>query len=277
MPFNRACTGKSYSPYHVRVSGEAIARFARALRDDNPNYTDESRRGGILAPPAFAAVLALPALRRAMGDQDLGVAATDLVPLSVDLRFTKLVRPGSEVIVTASFEAFDTSAEGDVATVRLEASRRRGLPIFEGRVRLLDPAPNPESAWPSAPHPVTVFLRPSLAFKSQSIVEAGPPFLPNPSQAGSRRQRAPSREFLRRTIAIGYAAKAVVDNCLKRDPSQLKRIGARLVRPLRPGEILTTAAWIVEERRGTPHLGFEVLDGEGAVVLADGVAAVVLK
>ena len=277
MPFNRACTGKSYSPYRVRVSGEAIARFARALRDDNPNYTDETRRGGILAPPAFAAVLAIPALRRAMGDQELGVAVADLVPFSVDLRFTKLVRPGTEVLVTASFEAFDTTADGDIATVRLEASRRRGLPIFEGRVRLLDPVLSPEATWPSAPHPVTVFLRPSLAFKSQSIVEAGPPFMPNPSQAGPRRPRAPSREFLRRSIAIGYAAKAVVDNCLKRDPSQLKRIGARLVRPLRPGEILTTAAWIVEERRGTTHLGFEVLDGEGCVVLAEGIAEVILK
>jgi len=277
MPFNRACTGKSYSPYSVRVSGEAIARFARALRDDNPTYTDEARRGGILAPPAFAAVLALPALRRAMGDQELGVAVTDLVPLSVDLRFTKLVKPAYEISVTASFETFDTAAEGDVATVRLEASRRRGLPVFEGRVRLLDPAPSGEEAWPAAPHPVTVFLRPSLAFKSQSAVEAGPPFLPNPSLAGPRRQRAPSREFLRRSIAIGYAAKAVVDNCLKRDPAQLKRIAARLVRPIQPGEILTTAAWVVEERRGTTHLGFEVLDGEGGVVLAEGIAEVILK
>lgn len=275
MPFNRACTGKSYSPYQVRVSGEAIARFTRALRDDNPHYTDESRRGGILAPPVFAAVLALPALRRAMGDPELGVAAGDLVPLQVHLRFTKLVKPGYEVFVTASFEAFDTTPEGDVATVRLEASRRRGLPIFEGRVCLLDPAPASGDA--PIPAPATEFLRPSLAFKSQSIVEAGPPFLPNPAQAGSRRQRAPSREFLRRALALGYAAKAVVDNCLKRDASQLKRIGARLVRPLHPGEILNTAAWIVEERRGTTHLGFEVLDGEGRVVLAEGIAEVLLK
>jgi len=277
MPFNRACTGKSYSPYHVRVSSEAIARFARAMRDDNPHYTDELRRGGILAPPAFAAVLALPALRRAMGDQEAGVAAGDLVPLSVDLRFTKLVKPGSEVFVTASFEAFDSAPEGDVATVRLEASRRRGLPIFEGRVRLLDPAPSSEDAPPAAPAPVTEFLRPSLAFRSQSVVEAGPPFLMNPTQAGPRRQRAPSREFLRRSLALAYAAKAVVDNCLKRDPSQLKRIGARLVRPLEPGEILNTAAWVVEERRGTTRIGFEVLDGEGRVVLADGIAEVLLK
>jgi len=195
----------------------------------------------------------------------------------VDLRFTKLVRPGTEVFVTASFEAFDTIPEGEVATVRLEASRRRGLPVFEGRVRLLDPRPPPDGAWPSAPHPATVFLRPSLAFRSQSMVEAGPPFLPNPTQAGPRRQRAPSREFLRRSLALAYAAKAVVDNCLKRDPSQLKRIGARLVRPLEPREILTTAAWIVEERRGTTHLGFEVLDSEGTVVLAEGIAEVVLK
>jgi len=275
MPFNRACTGKSYTPYHVRISGEAIERFVRALREDNPHYTDETRRGGILAPPAFAAVLALPALRRAMGDQELGVAAGDIVPVEVDLRFTKAVRPGNEIFVTASFEAFETRPEGDLAIVRLEASRRRGLPVFEGRVRLLHPGHGPDRGEP--PEPVTEFLRPSLAFKAQSTVEAGPPFLVSTVMGAERRSRAPSREFLRRTLALGYAAKAVVDNCLKRDPTQLKRLSARLVRPLEAGELLNTAAWIMEARRGTTFLGFEVLDGNGRVVLSDGVAEIVLR
>jgi len=276
MPFDRASTGKSHGPYRMQVNAAAIERFTRALREDNPHFVDGYRRGGIVAPPAFALVLTAPALRRALADPDLGVPTSELVPVECDLRFTKAVKPGHEILVTACFEAFEIRPEGDVVTVRIEGARRSGLPLFEVRARLLHLEQHPEAQPPIPPEPVTGFLRPALAFRAQTIVKAGPPFLPDPKSPPPKLRTA-TREFIRHALALAYAAKGIIDNSLKRDPSQLKRIAASLIRPVEPGETLDTAAWIVESRRGSTYFGFEALAGDGAVVLADGNAEVILK
>lgn len=271
MPFDPACAGKTYPPETVRVRWDAVEQFVRRHGEDNPSYVDPRRRGGIVAPPLYAARLALPALRAALGDAALGVPASELILAGCEFQFDRPVRPGRDVVISASFGAIERERRGEMITLRLQGTRRLGVLVFVAELRLLHPdapdAPDPDAP----PRPATHFLRPPLAFRAHYKA-------PGPPAEGPRGDPPLAVDHvLGPCLALGRAARTVIDTSLKRDPAQLKRIGARPVRPLEPGEPLTVAGWIIETRGGTTFMGFEMLDEAGGLVMADGVAEVVLR
>lgn len=271
MPFDPACAGKSYPAETVRASWESIARFIQALQEDNPHHIDPKRRGGVVAPPLYAMSLALPLFGRAIHDPALGVPPEALVPVGCDFQAARPVRPGRDVVLTASFGEIESSPEGETITLRLQGTRRLGVLLFIAELRLLHPAA-PEKIAP--PPPATHFLRPPLAFRAP-YTAASPALLGGKVSAAS--PGPPPDRLLAPWLGLGYAARAVVDTSLKRDPTQLRRAHARPVRDVETGESLTVAGWIMETRRGTTFMGFEILDEEGGLVMSDGVAEVVLK
>jgi hypothetical protein len=274
MALDPACAGKVYPPLRIRVRAESIHRFARAMHEDNPLFTDAQRRGGILAPPMYAALLAVPAVRRVLTDPALGAVPGSIVPLDCDFRFTRPIRPTREIVLTTTLEGVDRVEEGEVAVVRVEGARRRETDLFEGRLRFLHPEAGRTA---SQPEPASEFIRPALAFRTPAQVRDGAPFFTDTAAEPEAVAHASSRLFLSHALGLAYAAKAIRDCSFKRDPYQLKRIAARLVRPLRAGELVHTAGWIRETRRGTTFLEFEVLAEDGGVIVAEGKAEIVLR
>lgn len=272
MPLNAACAGRTYSPDAVRVRAETIQSFIHALEEDNPHLVDTRRRGGIIAPPLFAVVLALPAVCEALADPDLGVPAGELFPLGCDFRLARPIRATSEISVTASFGDIIETEKGEETTIRLQGTRKRGVPVFVGEYRLLH---SREPGAPEAPEPASNFLRLPLAFRAQHIVTAKPGRLIQEPLGQAHEEDA--RAFLGHSLGLAYAAKAAIDASLERDPSQLRRIYARPVRTLAPGENIVTAGWILETKRDTTFFGFEILAGDGSLIMADGRAEVMLK
>jgi hypothetical protein len=274
MPLDPACTGKVYPPFQIRVRAESIHRFARAIQEDNPLFVEEARRSGTLAPPLYAVLMALPALRRVLTDPALATGPVRLVPRNCEFHFTRPIRPTREIALTAIIEEVTRDEEGEVAVVRIEALRRRELPVFEGRVRFVDVQAGGTTP---PPEPASGFVRPPLAFRTPAQVRDGAPFLGSTPPEPELGSHTSTRVFLSHALALAYAAKAIRDSSVTRDPYQLKRIAARLLRPLRAGELIHTAGWIRETRRGTTFFEFEVLDGKGSVIVAEGEAQVVLR
>lgn len=272
MPLNAACAGRTYSPDAVRVRAETIQGFIHALEEDNPYLVDSQRRGGIIAPPLYAAVLALPAVCEALADPDLGVPVGKLIPLGCDFRLARPIRATREISVTASFGHIIETEKGEETTIRLQGTRKSGVLIFVGEYRLLH---SREPGAPEPPQPASTFLRPPLAFRAKYNVIAKPDRLIHESLEGVHGETA--RAFLGHSLGLAYAAKAAIDASHERDPSQLRRIYARPVRALVPGETIVTAGWIRETRRGTTFFGFEILAEDGSLVMADGCAEVILK
>jgi acyl-coenzyme A thioesterase PaaI-like protein len=218
--------------------------------------------------------MAVPALRRVLTDPALATGPARLVPRECEFHFARPIRPTREIALTATVEDVARDEEGEVAVVRVEAARRRDLPVFEGRVRFVEPR---DGRTAPPPEPASDFVRPSLAFRTPAQVRDGAPFLGDaPADPGSATHTS-SRVFLSHALGLAYAAKAIRDSIVTRDPYQLKRISARLVRPLRAGELLHTAGWIRETRRDRTFFEFEVLDEDGGVVVAEGKAQVVLR
>ena len=99
-PEMRAAVGVESEPYTNDVEKGAIIKFARAIGDSNPIYTDEeaarnSRYGGIVAPPTFF---------RSMRSGAMKVDVQN--PYSANLdggsewEYYEPVRPGDRITVT---------------------------------------------------------------------------------------------------------------------------------------------------------------------------------
>lgn len=76
--------GKQYPPYHYEVSREKVREYAKAVDDDNPLYRDRdaARKAGfrdIVAPPTFAVVYSVSAIRKAIFDPELGIDMSRLL------------------------------------------------------------------------------------------------------------------------------------------------------------------------------------------------------
>ncbi len=272
MPLNAACAGRTYSPDAVRVRAETIQAFIHTLEEDNPYLVDPQRQGGIVAPPLYAAVLALPAVCEALADPDLGVPTGELLSLGCDFRLARPIRATREISVTASFGDIVETEKGEETTIRLRGTRKRGVLVFVGEYRLLHPR---KPGTPEPPQPASNFLRPPLAFRAQYKVIANLRRLIHEPPGHVHGEAA--QAFLGHSLGLAYAAKAAIDASQERDPSQLRRIYARPVRALTPGETIVTAGWIMETRRGVTFFGFEILAEDGRLVMADGCAEVMLK
>ena len=99
-PEMRAAVGVESEPYTNEIEKGAIIKFARAIGDTNPIYTDEeaarrSRYGGLVAPPTFF---------RSLRSGPMKVNVENPYPANLDggseWEYYEPARPGDRITVT---------------------------------------------------------------------------------------------------------------------------------------------------------------------------------
>ena len=99
-PEMRAAVGVESEPYTNEIEKGAIVKFARAIGDSNPIYTDEeaarrSRYGGLVAPPTFF---------RSLRSGPMKVDVKSPYPANLDggseWEYYEPTRPGDRITVT---------------------------------------------------------------------------------------------------------------------------------------------------------------------------------
>ena len=99
-PEMRAAVGVESEPYTNEIEKGAIVKFARAIGDSNPIYTDEeaarrSRYGGLVAPPTFF---------RSLRSGPMKVDVKNPYPANLDggseWEYYEPTRPGDRITVT---------------------------------------------------------------------------------------------------------------------------------------------------------------------------------
>lgn len=122
MPVDAKYKGKKYPTVHKYEIGlEKVKEYAIAVGDLNPLYVNEeeaakSSHGGIIAPPAFAAVYARGPVGEALFDPDLSLNLPMLVHGEQEFEFLDVVRPG-DVILT----------EGEILDVYEKVTEKNAL------------------------------------------------------------------------------------------------------------------------------------------------------
>jgi acyl dehydratase len=114
----RRAIGTESNPVTMEVEKGAIIRFAQAIGDNNPAYTDEAaarktRYGGIVAPPTF-----LRSLRGVHLDLPFELPFNRVLDAGSDWEYFQPVRPGDRI-----------TAVGRISDIR-ERSGRLGLMIL---------------------------------------------------------------------------------------------------------------------------------------------------
>ena len=103
----REAIGQESEPMTSEIEKGAIIKFARAIGDDNPLYSDEefaraSRFGGIIAPPTFLRSVRAPRPPREFSSQfSAGLDGGS------EWTYFESVRPGDRITVTAKIADFN--------------------------------------------------------------------------------------------------------------------------------------------------------------------------
>jgi len=138
MPLNRDLIGREYAadePYEV--SRELIRRFAQAIGDDDPAYTDAAaaRQLGhpdVIAPPTFLTVLAFRyALTGPVADPDLGLDYSLVVHGEQRFVHHRPTRAGDVLAVSTRVDAIRDAGSNELMTTLTSITTTAGEPVCD--------------------------------------------------------------------------------------------------------------------------------------------------
>jgi acyl dehydratase len=276
MALNRACLGKAYSGEPVDVTLDSIERYARACNETNPRYFDPSLPGGVIAPPMYAVVVTWVPLIAAITDPELQADLLRLLHTAQEMEFFAQIRPGDRIRSDARIATIAAAGGGESLTIELRAANQREETVSEIRFTAQirgrrDPAVGgePRSATCDTPRGVPLAIVTEMIDADQTMRYAEASGDRNPIHVDENIARMAGLPgiIVHGLCAMAFAARAVIDTVCEGDPARLSAIALRFVRPIFPGDSLTTSIWpAIEDER----LAFETANGRGLPVMRDG-------
>jgi acyl dehydratase len=73
---------------------------------------------------------------------------------------------------------------------------------------------------------------------------------------------------------MAFTSVAAVQELCGGDSTRLRRLAVRFSRPVLPGQEITTTFWAAGDAGGNPVFGYETRNGDGDVVIKDGLVEV---
>lgn len=281
---NREMLGEKYKASARFVKPPEMIAYAEATEDQNPDYVDIDREGGIIAPPLFTQKLLHEVLGAAITDDRVNANLLRLVHGEQDMYFHRPLEPWDLVAARAEIVAMEEKStgellelkqwlvcEGEIVTESISGLFIRG--DSGGKKRT-----SGGSAGASEPeqreiiHEESQFVAEDQSLRYADASGDHNPIHKDPDVAKSA---GLPNIILHGMCTMAFAGKAVVDGVLGGDSRGLKRLKVRFAKPVLPEQTVTTRIW--EEGtsdEGRRVLGFEAVNDDGVVVLKSGIAEV---
>jgi len=281
MPLNTACVGREYPPVTIKVTLDAMQKYARAYNDDNPAFFDASRATGIVAPPMFGVTVTWDALMKAMMDPDLHVDLLRLVHGEQDMEFPNPILSGDVITANAKIVSIETKATGETMTVELNAANQKGQPvqktlfiIFIRGTRNRDASSEARPVEPDRGEPL--FSVAQTIDKDQTFRYRDASGDPNPIHVDENVAKMAGLPgiIVHGLCTMAFTSKVAIDKLCAGDPNRLKRLRVRFSRPVLPGQTITTKVWADGERDGRKVFAYETFNPDGQPVIKGGIAEV---
>ena len=143
MSLDQSFKGRSYPPSWVyEVSREKIKEFADSIGDANPVYSnaEAARAAGhkdVIAPPTFVTLVNLRAIDVIIHDPELGLDYGRMVHAEQTFSYTRPVRAGDRLTVTAYVDDVTTRLGNDFLAIRAEINTDEGELVCTARASLV--------------------------------------------------------------------------------------------------------------------------------------------
>ena len=143
MALDPSFKGRTYPPGWVyEVSREKIKEFADAIGDVNPVYLDPeaARAAGhqdVIAPPTFLMLINIRAIDVIIHDPELGLDYGRMVHADQSFQYTRPVRAGDRLTVTAIVEDITARLGNDFLSIRAEINTEDGELVCTTRATLV--------------------------------------------------------------------------------------------------------------------------------------------
>lgn len=136
MALNTALIGREYGPSEVyEVGREHIRKFAQAIGDSNPAYTDPEAAKAhghpdVIAPPTFLITLTFRfADQSPVVDPELGLDYSRVVHGEQGFRMHRAVRAGDRLVATTRVEDIRSAGSNEFLTSVTEVTDAGGEPV----------------------------------------------------------------------------------------------------------------------------------------------------
>jgi acyl dehydratase len=280
MPLKKEAIGAETDEFTFTVEADRIIAYAKATNEVNPIFLDESREGGIIAPPIFNVVPAWQASGAAMSQV---VPPTDfprLVHGEQDMRFFEPVRPGDVLTSKAKVISVEEKATGETATAEITTKNQDDKITTVSRMTIFirgtgsgarpPKAPEPERGKPDAE--VTQQIDNDQTFRYAEASGDRNPIHLDENFAKSVGLPGIINHGL---CTMAFVSRAAIEALADNDPLRLKRLKVRFSKPVLPGQKITTRFWKSgSSEDGNEVYEFETVNEEGVAVIKDGIAEI---
>jgi len=281
MGMNRGVIGKVHPEVVYEVNPKDFTFYALATNDyDNPYYWEESRPGGIIAPPMFAVVYGGLAVPSVILDKELGMNLFLMVHGEQDIKFYKPVKAGMKITSQAKVIDIIDKGSGELCQFTVTSKDQNGELVSESTYGFFVRGGGSGKKGEKEPEPVpgkTIFEVKKKVMSHQSYIYAWASgdhnFIHVNPEAAVKMAKLPGI-ILQGLCTMAMCQNAIVDNlCEGRNPEKLKRLAVRFSRPVLPNDELTIYGW--ETEGGSPRkIGFEAKKQDGTVVIKNGIAEI---
>jgi len=241
---------------------------------------------GEVAPPVFAVVPIWDTMAGAMA----GVVPPEVLLLVVhgeqDMRFHKPIVPGAVLRSKAAPIGIHVKPNGTSVIVKVETHDESGdlvveqymtsffRGVSEGDSGGAEAPAHKLSAETKAADPVGSVTQTLDTDQTYRYAEASGDNMPIHLDAEVAKSVGLPGIIIHGLCTMAFTSVAAVSELCGGDSTKLRRLAVRFSRPVLPGQEITTTFWAAGEIGGNPVFGYETRNGDGDVVIKDGLVEV---
>lgn len=284
-----AALGVALGPVSRTLSKRSLMSYAAALGATEDVYLDDLRAGGIVGCPPFMVVpeweiMNGPAYRQALGMDDAGMWSC--IHVQQDSRFFAPLTPGMTLRTRGDICEIRNTRIGCYVSVRLTSSvGEQDTPVAEswfcgiflrhfsnGENACIASAPalpRRERTGPAAPALPLMTVERGLA---HLYTEAASIWNPIHTERSEAKAVGLDDTLLHGTYTWARAGLFLIRRFAAGEPTRLRRLGGRMAGKALTGSRLAIRCEASAEPEHAGTVYFEVVDADGTVILADGIA-----
>jgi acyl dehydratase len=264
-----------------KVEADRTKAYAAATNDPTPVHVN-----GEVAPPVFAVVPIWDTIAGAMA----GVVPPEVLLLVVhgeqDMRLYKQMTPGMVLSSRAAPVGIHVKPNGTTVVAKVETRDQTGELVAEQYMTsFFRGVSDGDGAGEEAPKhklegatkatdPVGSVTQQVDLDQTYRYAKASGDNMPIHLDEEVAKSVGLPGIIIHGLCTMAFTSWAAVQEVCAGDPSRLKRLAVRFSRPVLPGQTITTTFWRAGDSDGNAVFGFETRNGDGEVVIKDGLAEV---